>query len=300
MKKAKKLILFIMIVVILIVITISIVIVNNKYNMQHYFDDWKPETDVNILHTIGRGYVEGMDLGKYINGRIEEVYCIKNKRIYFCYSTAVPDSYPNREWHIASVGITGEDFTEHYGGNLFSGSNPVGYSYEYLCLSYQSSPNIGQYGGFYADHKIYLHGDRTTVVYDTQNGILSETDRYPVSPYVWSINEHKNVVIENREQNITRNLTLESMAEQNLYAKELLNLSTKKTWDGTSLTEDIFSKLKIVDDRIYIVCEVLNWNGESFAVVFLYDFASENVLYVSSQKVGDRVDSNYSFSEYVD
>ena len=132
MKKAKKLILFIMIVVILIVITISIVIVN-KYNMQHYFDDWKPETDVNILHTIGRGYVEGMDLGKYINGRIEEVYCIKNKRIYFCYSTAVPDSYPNREWHIASVGITGEDFTEHYGGNLFSGSNPVGYSYEYLC-----------------------------------------------------------------------------------------------------------------------------------------------------------------------
>ena len=61
-----------MIVVILIVITISIVIVNNKYNMQHYFDDWKPETDVNILHTIGRGYVEGMDLGKYINGRIEE------------------------------------------------------------------------------------------------------------------------------------------------------------------------------------------------------------------------------------
>ncbi len=66
------------------------------------------------------------------------------------------------------------------------------------------------------------------------------------------------------------------------------------------MTEDIFSKLKIVDDRIYIVCEVLNWNGENFAVVFLYDFASENVLYVSSQKVGDRVDSNYSFSEYVD
>ncbi len=267
------------------------------FSDQSFFDGWVSETNEEILHIIGDSFADGSDAEweKHIDGRIEEIYCVQNDRIYLCYSTAIPDAYPDRTWHIASIGRNGEDFTEHYGGNLFTNSNPKGYAYEYTRLSI-TPYDAENYGGFYAYHKIYLHGDKTTVVYDIQNGTLSETDGYPVSPYTWSINEHKTIVIQDREQNVTKTLTLESMAEENPYAKDLLAYSKKNTWNGTSLTENIFSGMKIVGDRIYVICEMRNWHGESFAVVFRYDFASDSMLYVSHQKTSDRVESIYSFA----
>lgn len=133
---------------------------------------------------------------------------------------------------------------------------------------------------------------------DVELNTVSETTEYHHSPYVWSIDDNQLITIEDTEQNLTRELTLEDLAENNSYAQKLLELSTKQTWDGTSLTDRFFSYIKIIDQDIYIVCQVYNWNGESTAVIFRYDFSSDNVLYVSSYKTGDIVQSNYSFVVY--
>ena len=40
----------------------------------------------------------------------------------------------------------------------------------------------------------------------------------------------------------------------------------------------------------------MNWNGEAFAVVFKYDFNTEQTFYVMSEKISDRVSTNYAFA----
>ena len=296
-KISKKWIICLVIVAVLIVITVLTVTFDIRYNMRHYFNDWEQEDDEDIVHILSNRSVDGLyqvNLGDCVDGLIEEVYCVRNERIYFFYSTAIPDSYPDRIWHIASIGVNGEKLTDHFADNLFYETNPLGYSYRYKQLCYES-PTSENYGGIYSNGKIYLHGKDITVVYDIDNDTVCETEGYPIGKYRWNIEDHKAITIEDTEQNIFRTVTLESMAEHNDYAKELLNLSTRKIWSGDSPTKQIFAKVKIIDNQIYIVCEVLNWLGESFAVIFRYDISSDEIRYLSSKKVGDIVSSNYSF-----
>ena len=57
-----------------------------------------------------------------------------------------------------------------------------------------------------------------------------------------------------------------------------------------------YTYVKVINDQIYILCEVMNWNGEAFAVVFKYDFNIEQIFYVMSEKISDRVSTNYAFT----
>lgn len=286
----------ILLIVVCITITVGIIILDQKYNMRHYFDNWTSETDEEIVHVLNDSFVYGrLDLQRYVNGLIKEVYCVRNERIYFCYITD-SNSNSTEDWHIASIEINGQNLIDHYSGNLFDKSNSLGFSYEYERLAYQTY-DANNYGGLYSNNKIYLHGKDKTVVYDIDSNTLNETSDYPISRYICNINEHKTITIEDTEQNLSKTITLESMAENNAYSEKLLKLSSRKNWDGTSPTKRLFSMVKVVDDQIYIICSVLNWNGEAFAVVFKYDFLSSSTAYVSFQKVGDRVDSNYSFAQ---
>ena len=63
-----------------------------------------------------------------------------------------------------------------------------------------------------------------------------------------------------------------------------------------SFLSDFFQYVKVINDQIYILCEVMNWNGEAFAVVFKYDFNTEQTFYVMSEKISDRVSTNYAFA----
>lgn len=143
-------------------------------------------------------------------------------------------------------------------------------------------------GGLYANGKIYLKGISKTIAYDIQTGTVQESE-IPPSKYVWSIEDRgSRITIENTEQGETKTLTLEEMSKTNAYAQQL---------SGLSLHDDsrFFVKAKVVDDDVYIIGEVLNWWGEAFAVVFKYDFSTNQVFYVSAIKVEDGVSTNYSF-----
>ncbi len=287
------------IAVILSVVITTIIQLDSKYNMRHYFDNWQAEVDEEIAPVLNDYYVyyrdKKVDLHDISPGYIREVYCVNDDRIYFCYSTSVLDSGAGVMWHIASIGLDGENLINHYSCNLFDKSDYLTQD-RYIRLSYQEY-NENYYGGFYDDNKIYLHGIDRTVVYDICNDTACEVNEYPISRYRWNFNEtHSEVTIEDCEQNLCKTVTLESMAEKNNYAKKLLELSSRKIWSGESSTYKIFSMVRTVEDQIYLICEVLNWNGESFAVVFQYDFSLEHVLYVSSTKTSDLVNSRYSFA----
>lgn len=95
---------------------------------------------------------------------------------------------------------------------------------------------------------------------------------------------------------LNADITLESMAEKSSNAKQISGLSSYKRWNRKSFLSDFFQYVKVINDQIYILCEVMNWNGEAFAVVFKYDFNTEQTFYVMSEKISDRVSTNYAFA----
>lgn len=295
----RKIITICAIAVTLMVVITTIIQLDSKYNMRHFFDDWEKEVDEEIAPVLHDYYVYYRD--KKVNlhdispGYIREVFCVSDDRIYFCYSTSTPDSEAGIIWNIASIGLNGENLINHYSCNLFNKSDYLTKD-RYIRLSYHDY-NENYYGGLYEDNKIYLHGRDRTVVYDICNDTACEVNEYPMSRYRWNFNDtHSEIVIKDCEQDLCKTVTLESMAEKNNYAKKLLELSSRKIWSGKSPTYKVFSMVRTVGDRIYLICEVLNWNGESFSIVFQYDFSSENVLYVYSIKTSDLVNSRYSFA----
>ena len=57
-------------------------------------------------------------------------------------------------------------------------------------------------------------------------------------------------------------------------------LQNKKTWDGTPCLKWVLSDVRKCGKDIYIVSEILDYWGNAYAVVFLYDFESNSCKYV--------------------
>lgn len=119
-----------------------------------------------------------------------------------------------------------------------------------------------------------------------------EISDFEYRPYEWA-RKDDGVVITEIETGITRYITLEYLADRNSYANKILELSSVKIWDGKSLTDHFFCRMKVMNGKIYFISEVMNFWGEAFAVVFQYDFESEDVKFVSWYFVNNPVDSNY-------
>lgn len=298
MKKNIIIILFVLLAVIIIVCTL--VVLDSKFNMRHYFDNWNNETNDNIISiSYSSVYNNNGELLFEIDDdlhslNIEIVYCVKGERIYFSYATMDPETDLRNIWHIASVSVSGKDFKEHYSGILFDDTIKYPTLKDLSC----NTDCAEEYGGLYYDNVIYLHGNARTVAFDLETEITKEIDSLPVSRYMGKIENKQTLTVIDTENGATHTVTLESMANSNVYAKNLLELSTRKIWSGESPTFNLFDRMKTVDEQMYITCVIYNWNGDSFAVVFKYDFASDKVYYVSSNKVGGNVSSRYKIAPF--
>lgn len=154
-KKSVYVILIVSIVLVWAFLISAILISNKKNNFNDIFNTWYPETDervVSVLRTeILSDGKERLNLNERLqNGRVNEVFCILNKRIYFCYETYDAD---RDIWHIASTDVAGSEVTDHFEGCMLPNSR----GQTYRKLSYDSPPyhvpGEEKYGGYYSDKK---------------------------------------------------------------------------------------------------------------------------------------------------
>ena len=261
----------------LVILVITGSVLNSKISLKHFFDDWKPQSDVQVLTVVDDtalhygNTVSHLDLSQ---GIVEEIYCVKNNRVYFCYSTALSESDSHREWHIGSTTLTGDDFRDHRLSLPSSGSTYVKFSYDYQAY--------GNYGGLYQDGKIFLRGKDKTLAYDIDADAITTIDTLPSQKYRAVIENPYTIVLEDSRSLHKRTITLDKIAKENEYANEILKLKPKKRWDGLSYLSNFFANVKIVDGDIYLICEIFNGYGKSFTVLFQYDFHSDRVYYLSS------------------
>lgn len=295
----KKLIIILLATAAVIAVILSVVIpLDTKYNLRNFFQELQPESSASYIQVLFRQFVqdkednllfEEKDLEK---GTLEIVFCARNNRVYFGYTSKVPEAKAQYKiWHIASVDMQGKDFQEHYVGNLF---DDAVISPDFMDLSTYSD-RYERYGGFYdGEGRIFLRGNPKIICFYPDTGHVEEVEKLPDNPYTWEIKDHQSITIS--DGTTQKTITLESMAEKSACAKQIATLSSYKNWAGKSFLCNFFKEVKVVGNQVYLLCEVLNWVGARFAVEFQYDFQTEQVTYMTSQKISDTITFNYSIA----
>ena len=299
----KKLIIILLAATAVIAVILSVVIpLDTKYNLRNFFQELQSESSASYIQVLFRQFVQDKDGNPLFEekdlekGTLEIVFCARNNRVYFGYTSKVPETKAQyRIWHIASVDMQGKDFQEHYVGNLFDDLfDDSVESPGFRDLSTYSD-QYKRYGGFYdGEGRIFLRGNAKIICFYPDTGHVEEVEKLPDNPYTWEIKDCQSITI---SDGITQKIiTLESMAEKSACAKQIATLSSYKNWDGKSFLCNFFQEVKVVGNQVYLLCEVLNWVGVRFAVEFQYDFQTEQVTYMTSQKISDTITSNYSIA----
>ena len=295
----KKLIIILLAMAAVIAVILSVVIpLDTKYNLRNFFQELQSESSASYIQVLFRQFVQDKDDNPLFEekdlekGTLEIVFCARNNRVYFGYSSKVPETKAQYKiWHIASVDMQGKDFQEHYVGNLF---DDAVISPDFMDLSTYSD-RYERYGGFYdGEGRIFLRGNPKIICFYPDTGHVEEAEKLPDNPYTWEIKDHQSITIS--DGTTQKTITLESMAEKSACAKQIATLSSYKNWDEKSFLCNFFKEVKVVGNQVYLLCEVLNWVGARFAVEFQYDFQTEQVTYMTSQKISDTITFNYSIA----
>ncbi len=143
--------------------------------------------------------------------------------------------------------------SELFSLNLFEEGDGVIF-YEDLSLYDNASV---KYGGLCNDTKVFFRGSQGCVVFDPSTDITEGIDNIPACKYSWEISEDKQTLqVIDEESGEKHELTLASMASGNKYAEKILSISNRKTIFRDSPVDELFSYVKIIDDTLFIVCDV--------------------------------------------
>ena len=296
----KKKVLFIIIPIVIVAILVtSLVLFIKSKDLSPFFDEWKTESDFAFKTVKSRDWVEYdselICLDEALNsaGTIFEVFCYENGRVYFFYKKGGSEV----NWCIASCKEDGSDLQVHYAA-------PENTLYTYYPLSrYSSEPRCqathpsleSPYGGLYRDHTIYLRHSAGIIAYSIAENTVSSVDAIPESSYSFTIDDYAVINVFDKNGTLSKTLTLESIAEKNAYAKKLLTLSDEPMLDkDAAMLDELFIDVKEINGRYFMLCEVRDYFGNAYAVVFEYDPLSDGAEYVTYYKTGDTVWSHYN------
>ena len=274
----KVLILFALIISVLLTCTSCAV---GKYNLKRYFDEWESEVDMKVYPTYDRAILrlenELFDVRDYVQGDIGEVYCIYQNQVFFSYYKLSPKGYPKQNWGIGSVSLNGENFQSYFFEDITDAESSLDVTYHQFA---KLSEGTIKQGGMFLDGKIYLQGKNRVIVYDVQTNTITEMSESPRKMYKWT-KENNQLTIEHIDSKISKIITIEKMAENNAYADQILDLTSKKIIQEGYLNETFFSLVIQKNEEIYITCSVFDCAGNEYALVFQYDFETEDFSFVT-------------------
>lgn len=197
----------------------------------------------------------------------------------------VQDGSHGQIWCISSVNVVSNKKTLWYSGT-FTAENSQNIQYSKLS-QYSDIDNLC--GGMINGDNIYLKDSSHTVSFNIKTKEIIEESQIPSRRFEWTVIPTSYVEIIDKERNTSIRIDKEQFFEENEYAKELKTLNNKKTISGYGFCDEFFCKMVLVDEKLYIVCEVFNFVGDAFAIVFQYDYENDNISYILSEKVGTRV-----------
>lgn len=223
-------------------------------------------------------------------GEVLEVFAVKDNRIWFLWSRyfIIEDKpYNMAIWSIASVAMDGTDMEVHWSGEFCnSESSDRGYmrrehnwDEEYFTMA----------NGYYYNEKIVLTDHEKLVEYNMTDGTAIEYKaseyEYPEMPLIADIQDHQKICFTKGGE--TRTIDLETAANNSEAFRKIKELESKSDWDNVPLLKYLFNNVQMINDDIFIICRIINYSGETHAVVFEYDFDSNTCKYVFNHYTND-------------
>lgn len=216
-----------------------------------------------------------------INGSFEDVFCVVENKLWFLYSEKLTEF--GEKWHLATVTIPNEELCLQYESVFCSSDDSDD--------TYSTSINTVKYSeknGFYIDDKIVLT-DKNKLV--EINVLTNEIIEYSYKDYQFvesdiNIDIHPQQLIfsENEKRRI---IDFEKASKLSNGFNQITQLSKYKIYDGTYSTDSFFCKVQFCNDKYYIFGRILNWHGETYMVVFEYDFYNDCLNYLFNLKTYD-------------
>lgn len=288
------------IVCLMIIATIFVSGCSAKEKINDMFDSFEMETVKEVAYMCYDTLVYEDEVLNFrdvlknnqINGIFHEVYVIQNNTVWFGFSDSERNEKGARKWNIATVSMDGSMMEIVYSGEFCQGEKAdQTYIQNSNC---HKKERYSAASGFYYDGKIVLTDHMKTVEFDIQTvsskEITVEDLNYPILEVEVDIEDVQTITFcKNSEVKI---FNIERAKETSGVFEQLYGLENKKNWQGESYLSKLFDKVQIVDNQIYIICRVMNWNGETHAIVFQYDFGNNSCQYAFHQYMDDLVGNN--------
>lgn len=290
------------VLIFLITITTSLLFVScsSRTNLNEMFNAFETETTEKIPYVCYDALKfndETLDFNELLHAKgydaiFNEVYVVQDDVVWFGYSDSERNENGAKIWNIASVCMNGADMNIAYSGEfcLTSDADQV----------YAQKNNIHtdkrylEANGFYYDGKIVLTDHVKVVEFDltTKKSMefSSKNYEFPILPIETRIIDHQAITFcKNSEQ---KSFNIENGIKTSEAFEKLYKLEKEENWQGKSYLSELFNKVQIANDQIYIICRVLNWDGETHALVFQYDFENNSCKYVFHCFMGDVISNN--------
>lgn len=198
-----------------------------------------------------------------ISANILDVFCVDRGRIYFLYERQTTNTVNPHTWIIASTDLEGKNIVMYY--KYFNAGE---YNRLSLCTDYSQLK-----GGLYLDGKIYLKADDGIIVFDLQKEAVEEVEKMPECAYDLSSDEKAGTVyISQKKLKEKREISLDTVAAKNGNAAAVKQLG-----------DAALHKIYCVNGEIYITGSVKGKFGQSYGVLFKYDFESDTYKYVNTK-----------------
>ncbi len=276
--------------------------ISSRREINRLFDSFEVETDEKVSYVrydklvVGDAVLDFDELladSKY-NGFLNEVYAIKGDTVWFSFTKHGKNENGSRTWCIAYMNVTDMSINICYSGEFCIGEG----AYKHYKQDNNDSSLIKHKtdSGFYYNGKIVITDFVKTVEYDLKaqkaTEFMAENRDYSfgitteiIDAYTINFTKGDNQKVFDINQ---------SKQTSETFAKMFNELEKKQTYSGESSLSYLFDAVEIFENEIYIICRVLNYAGETHAIVFQYDFETNSCKYAFNYFMNDVIsDSLY-------
>lgn len=206
---------------------------------------------------------------------LKQVFCIVDDKIYFCYVYNI-----NNEKHcvLASINSIDSKF-EILWDEVFNST--ISWNYNYY-------DDYSLRAGYYYNGKIVVTDFDTLIEYDLKTEICNKIKFHKYQKPIMNLKIKKNNSQEyllNFNDN-TFFINDDFLINNSEVAKKILTKNKFSIWNGDSPADNFIDSIKIIDDRIFVICRIKNFSGTSYAIIFEINPEQQSCHYVGFHMVG--------------
>lgn len=262
----------------------------SRTKLNERFDAYEPEVSETIPYVYFNTLIfddVSLDFDNLIGaGTFHEVYAVQGDTVWFGYADDERTEDGFCTWNIATVRLDGTNITVCYSG-VFGVGDGADKNYTQSNVGWSDHND----NGYYHEGKIVLTDGVKTVALDLQTNQPTEFAAADYGHPTATVKAEKvdSQTIVFAKDGVQKTFDVNCAKQTSDIFGDLYELEKEKNWEGVSCLSKLFAGVQVVGDKAYVFCRVLNWDGETHALVFGYDYDTNGCKYVFHRFMNDLI-----------